>query len=401
MEESVFQSEDERLAQIEQELLELKSQIGAINPRNLAGISQKTLRAATRANSFGDGSDEDVTLDGTTTYNSFSSLATSVYTLSRDVFAARLEIKSGVTLKTNGFRVFASRELTNHGTILADGGDGGVGGTGASDGASGNAGGTAGAAGAAAHSSGSLPAAIAGTAGATGGSVGSSGIPSNGGDGTGGDSVAKSLGAAGSGGGGGGSGGGSTPGAGGNGGNGGSKTGTVFNLPRSPQAAYYLIDSQPSNTFAALLGSAGSGSGAGGGGGLGSDSTRDPSGGGGGGGSGAPGGFLVIFAYRLVNNGIISADGGVGGDGGNGGTPTFGIDLAAGGGGGGGAGGSGGVVLLVYGSKSGSGTVSTNGGAGGGAGAAGVNRGSITPAPNPGTAGTAGNTGSTIEITVG
>lgn len=367
--------EGDEMASIKQKLLDLESQIGALNPRNLAGIKAKELRAATRANLFGDGSDGNVIFDGTTDLTDFSSRSGTVYSLTRDLFANNLTINTGVTLKPAGFRIFASADLTNNGTIHSNGGDGGNGGN-----ASGDTGGTAGTAGAAAHAQGSLPASLIGKAGKAGSNQGSAGTAGE--DGTDSD---KSLGAAGVGGGGGGSGTagvGSDPG--GAGGNGGSKTGTVYNAPRSPQAAYLLADTQPSDTFAVLLGSPSSGSGGSGGGGNGGG------GGGGSGGSGAPGGFVVIFAYRIINNGIISANGGNGGNGGNG---SDGGGSNGGGGGGGGGAGSGGVLIFVYGLKSGSGTETVDGGTGGTPGTA--NNG------NDGSAGSAGNTGSLIEVVVG
>ena len=95
---------------------------------------------------FGDGSDGAVTLDGSTTYNSFSSLALDVYSLTRDIFVSSLVINTGVTLAPSGYRVFCSGTTTINGTISVVGGNGGNGGAG---GASTTAGGrgTAGAAG--------------------------------------------------------------------------------------------------------------------------------------------------------------------------------------------------------------------------------------------------------------
>lgn len=400
MEESVWPENQGDNDALWEKLRDLESQISAVNPRNLAGIKAKELRAATRSNIYGDSSDGDITFDGATDHNTFSSRSSTTYTLTRDVFGGNIIVNTGVTVKTAGFRIFAAGTagLTNNGTIHANGGAGGAGGTGSSGSASNNPGGTAGAAGAAAHTGGSLPDSLPGIIGSVG-ATGGAGGGNTGTNGTAGTNSAKSLGAAGTGGGAGGSGDGA---AGGSGGNGGSKTGTVFNLPRSPQAAYYLFDSQPSNTFAVLLGSAGSGSGGSGASGGSSGTTEDGPGGGGSGGSGAPGGMMVIFAYRIINNGIISANGGVGGAGGNG--PTLGgnpIDHMVGaGGGGGGAGGSGGVIILVYGIKTGSGEETVTGGAGGAAGAAGTGR-AGGAAGNAGTAGTAGNTGTLIEVIVG
>ncbi len=399
-EEDVFGGKSDELATIRQKLLDLESQIGALNPRNLAGIKAKELRAATRQNIFGDGSDGNVILNGTTTYTDFSSLAGSTYTLTRDLFAENLTVNTGIILKTNGFRWFCSKDFTNKGTTHANGGNGGNGGNGTAGGSGGNTGGAAGTAGSAAHSSGSLPATNPGIVGGAGGDVNGAGSPNAGSNGSAGADVTKSLGSAGSGGGAGGSGG-ESGGAGGSGGNGGSKSGTVFNIPRSPQSAYFLVDTQPSSTLAVLMGSCGSGSGAGGGGaGGGSEGLVDPPSGAGGGGSGAPGGMMVGFAYRIINDGTISANGGNGGAGGTGGTASSG-NCSGGGGGGGGAGGPGGVIILVYGIKTGSGDITVTGGTAGAAGAKGVAHGSGHFDGNPGTAGVAGGTGTLMEVVVG
>jgi hypothetical protein len=378
MEENVWTSEDERIAQIEEKLRDLEAQIGASNPRNLAGIKSKELRAATRANSFGDGSDGVIIMDGVLPHTEFSSLSINVYTLTRDLFAQTLTVNLNITLNPNGFRIFTSGDLIINGEIAANGNVGGTGATSTSS-ATGAVGGIAGAA---AHSSGSLVGSLPGVAGGDGG-----GRATNGAGGTAGTNVAKSLGAAGSGGGGGGS---SSTHSGGGGGNGGSKTGTVYNVPRSQQGAYNLFDTQPSSTLAVLNGSAVGGGGGGGGGATGGN------GAGGGGGSGSPGGFIVIFSYRIINNGFISADGGAGGNGGNG--TALPSEPNGSGAGGGGAGGAGGVIILVYGIKTGSGTTIANGGAGGTGGTGGV--GSSTTGNN-GANGSIGLPGSIIEISVG
>jgi hypothetical protein len=78
---------------------------------------------------YGDGSDGAITLDGSTAVG-FATLASSVYTLSRDVFATSLTINSGVTLKSNSYRVFATTSITNIGNINVDGNAGSATGTG-------------------------------------------------------------------------------------------------------------------------------------------------------------------------------------------------------------------------------------------------------------------------------
>ena len=204
MQEDLWTSKDTETAEIKQKLADLESQIGAINPRNLGGVSQKALRAATRANIYGDGSDGNITFDGTTDLNTFSSRVGTVYTLTRDLFGKNVVINSGVTVKGGGFRVFVSQELKNSGSLNADGGDGGAGtdgGNGQNGGGSQGGGGGGGTAGTLAHNQGSYPATLAGAAGGAGSNGRNSAAAAT--AGSNGSNVTKSLGAAGVGGGGG------------------------------------------------------------------------------------------------------------------------------------------------------------------------------------------------------
>jgi hypothetical protein len=321
---------NERVSPIEelrQRIDELELAIGVVNPRNMAGLRNKDLIQATAQNWFGDGSDGDVVITGNTT-------------LTRDMYYRNLTIENGGVLNAASFRIRVKEtcSIKNGGKIHNNGGDGGDGGAP-----------TAGAAGAQVPA-GSLPRGSAGKPGGAG--AGGSGVP---GDGQDGDSVSKSIGSAGVGGGGGGRGYANA----GAGGNGGSQIGTAYNLPLDPISATLLFDTQPSP--AALTGSAGSGSGGGGGSGPSSSAYS-----GGGGGSGASGGFVWLAARRLMLDGAIEAKGGKGGNGGDAsGTYNPNIDQSFKGGGGGGAGGPGGVVVLIYGQKTGTGTIDVSGGAGG------------------------------------
>lgn len=79
---------------------------------------------------FGDGSDGDVTISSNTS-------------LSSDIYYDNLTVNTGITLTTNGYRVFVKNKLTVNGTVDFsgnDGGNGGNGGTGASAGSAGSAG---------------------------------------------------------------------------------------------------------------------------------------------------------------------------------------------------------------------------------------------------------------------
>ena len=293
--------------------------------------------ALANQDAFGDGSDGVGTISGNTV-------------LTRDYFYTNLTINNSVTLTTASFRVFCSGILTNNGTINNNG-------TAAS-----------GVTGGAAIASGSLVGAVAGGNG--GGGYYANGLSTLAGPGSAGGagtSVAKSIGSAGSvgaTGGGASTSHGSQPG--GSGGAAGSQTGTVFNSPHTFTSCYNLFDAEPSGSFAIFNLSGGVG---GGGGGA---AVADEFGGGTcyatggtGGGSGGAGGIVWISARQLVNNGVISANGGAGGNGtagsagGNDGKP------AGAGGGAGGSGGAGGVVILIYSALTGSGTVSIAAGSAG------------------------------------
>jgi hypothetical protein len=220
---------------------------------------------------FGDGSDGDVTISGNTT-------------LTSDKFYASLTVNSGVTLSTDGWRVFVNGTLTNNGTIEDNGGDG-------DDGADGGS----------------------GSPDTDQNSVGEGQAGGNG-NGEKGDNASPGLGGDG--------------GAGGDNDNGvgGLGAGIVTEPRPTPYTvcdALRLFDIEDENQIDG---------GAGGGGGKEAGAAI-----GGGGGSG--GGVIMIAAKTIDNgSGTIQANGGDGGDG-----ETDGADVSGGGGGGGG-----GLVVLIY-----------------------------------------------------
>ena len=124
----------------------------------------------------------------------------------------------------------------------------------------------------------------------------------------------------------------------------------------------------------------------GGGGGAGSNGFDGAYGaGGGGGGAGQPGGIVWMAARRIKGTGSIRATGGKGGNGGNGGNGGDGTKNAGGGGGGAG-GGAGGVLMIFYHSLDATITRTVAGGAAGTKGLKGVGR----LVPTDGVDGTAG-----------
>lgn len=324
---------------------------------------------------FGDGSDGDVTLSVNAS-------------LTTDTYYNNLTINNGITLNPNGYRIFVKGTLTFIGTgkIAANGGAGNNGSN-----AVGGAGGSGGSGGTAAHGAGTLPASVAGGDGGAGPNS-STGCPAST-NGTAGSSATKALAGIGSGGGAGGNGsnGCTSPGT---GGAAGSISGTVFNKIRNVISAFQLLDNNP--TITAFTIASGSGGGGGGQSGRTSSFLSAGGGGGGGGGAGAPGGFTWVAARKIVTvngNNYLEAKGGIGGNGGTGSA----ANNAGSGGGGGGGGGRGGVVVLIYSSKTGTGTISVAGGAPGTGGAAGTGSDGNGSA---GASGTAGSTGLSVTLQV-
>ena len=72
---------------------------------------------------YGDGSDGAHTFDGIATILGFAPVG-NVYTLTRDIFLQSSTIDGGVSINTNGFRIFCNGTLTNNGTIQSNGNSG-------------------------------------------------------------------------------------------------------------------------------------------------------------------------------------------------------------------------------------------------------------------------------------
>lgn len=259
------------------------------------GIPDSPLTTAFRTFGLGgDGSDGSVIFDGAATVLSLVP-GSSIYTLARDLYVRDLTVNSGVTIKTNNFRIFCAGTLLNNGTISNDGVAGG------------NASvGTPGAAGTVTALQ-TLTATLAGGIGgapAGNGANGAAGVAADGPmlGGIGGDGGA----------------------AGGTGGTGGATANTAnINAARQVEALMTGSAISAASTGKILFVKGGQG----GGGGGGQAATNA------GGGGGAGGGVIVIVCQTLINPGTISAKGG------NGGT---GPGTAAGGGGGGG-----GVIVII------------------------------------------------------
>lgn len=264
---------------------------------------------------FGSGSDGDATISATTT-------------LSRDMFYNDLTVNSA--LVTSGYRIHVAGTLSGTGTI-----DWGTPNNGADgSGMTGGAGGT---------QSGSGP--FKNTAGAAGGNGSSAG--GGGGDGASRTSTIKSGAAGGNGG---------MDGTGDFGVGGSAGTATIpYPFIGSGHTIYGFANatSGPVELIYAAAGSGGGGGGASAGSGSGNQ-------GAGGGGAGASGGLIYISAKTFSGSFTIKS---VGGNGGNGANATGSHDED--GGGGGGAGGSGGSAIVIYSTKTWTGSYNLAGGTGG------------------------------------
>jgi hypothetical protein len=268
---------------------------------------------------YGDGSDGSPTFDGSTVVLGITPSG-NTYTLARDVFLAAPTINNGVSIITNGFRVFARDTLTNNGTIKWDGNDAtaNTGGGGVSN----------------ANSSFNTGSTSANQPG-TGGGQGNTGAGSVG--------VSQSTSSRGSYGGNGGNG--------GTGSSGGGTGGVVVARTSIMGEIRYVVPALMlqfvTGNFATSTQAFGVMGGAGGGGGGGDGAAAGGHGGGG-------GGVVGVYARLIAGTGTISANGGKGGT------------MAAGNVGGGGGGGGGLVVVLSGSASAGSvtgQTITANGGA--------------------------------------
>lgn len=261
---------------------------------------------------FGGGYDGEADFDGVKTAGGVGPSA-NVYGLTRDISCARVFVRTGITVQTNGHKIFC-RELHLFGTAIIHN-DGSAG-----NNASGVTGGTA----KTGNNSGTVGGSGSGGAGGNGDPAGAD----TGTAGAAGTAMTFSLG-----------------GAGGRGGTG--VAGTSF-PGQAGGVGGTTVSSSIGSTYALanltqlLAGINYITGGAGGGGGGGGGSSATGAGGGGGGGAGG-GGVLLVAADKIVLSawtGRMSANGGQGG---NSGTPG-----ASAGAGGAGAGGGGGFVQVVY-----------------------------------------------------
>lgn len=247
-----------------------------------------SLGNATFANAsgfYGDGSDGAAVFDGTTTVLGIVP-SVNVYTIPRDMFFTNCTVNSGVSLRTNSYRIFCRGTLTNNGTIHANG-----------------------------ITSVNAASGTATSATSTFGQNGGAGIGGN--SSAGGGSTAQSTAGMG--------------GQGGTGGSGTSGTGGSGGAIAESSPARGALHSLPGAVIGSYQGWAGSfvsapfqaGSGGGSGAGDGTNS------GGGGGGAGSP---LGVFAYVIAGTGAIQSRGG------GGGAASASSTTGAGGGGGGGGG---------------------------------------------------------------
>lgn len=277
-----------------------------VNPGQAGSDPAAHSELGTANGAYGDGSDGPVTFNGSSTILGMVP-SSNVYTMTRDIYCTSITINTGVTLKTQGFRIYANIGLTNNGTIQNIGGNG-----------------------AAVATAGTLT--PRGTIGQ--GSAAGAGTITAGSGAT--NAQADTMGGAG------GAGGLGSSGAGGNGGTATALSSTDQNAHHGALAftgVYYATAATNAVAVKLMMGGAG-------GGGGGGDGTA-------GGGGGTGGGPILICAFHFDNtNGTITVAGG------NGGSP-------AGGNRGGGGGGGGGWILVATHLNVASGTMTVSGGTGG------------------------------------
>lgn len=353
--------------------------------------------AQTSALNYGNGVDGSATFDGSTTIAGMVPSA-NVYTMVRDYFFTTVAINTGITLKPNGFRIFASTSFTDTGTVTIAGGNGGTGGAGTDSTTNGATGGGSGGTVGQGYSTGTIKEpgnGIVGTVGLNGNNI----TPNTKNGGAGVSEVNGILPNNAAGGGASGTGGGDTStGSSSNA----STAGAGGTITQTTKAAAFAVVSTLTNALGVVGCNPTAGSGAGGGGGFSNNpGASSMAGGGGGGGSGAPGGIIWIASPSVTVNGgsTISATGGAGGNGGKGGDASGGSSFQAGGGGGGGAGGgNGGLILFITANYTNNGTVTVSAGAGGTGGVKGAGNGANV-ASTPGSSGNNGTNGSIVILT--
>lgn len=361
---------------------------------------------------FGDGSDGDIVLDGSTDFATFSSRSGSDYTLTRDVYFNNLTINGGVNLITAGWRIFVKFKIDGSGKVSWNGANGTNGGGGfTTNSGSGSA-----------NNQGSGGAQVNGYFSNQPGTNGGSGRRQDHGEaGISATAVKSSLGFNGGAGGAGVASTGDTGGVGTqNGGAGGTiatrttpatkygiiKAFTLMGLDIDFNSTETYTTSTEANTDSGTWGeqvfaphahtytlpvsmrkvASGSG-GTGGGAGGGSNSGSGDGWGGGGGGGGASGGIIFIVAREWAGTFEIEARGGNGGVGG-----AFASTVNGAGGGGGGGGGAGGVAVIIYQRKTWTGAFDFAGGTGGAGGAGGTDsNGDVYAAGTNGANGTDGD----------
>jgi hypothetical protein len=281
---------------------------------------------------FGDGSDGDITINGSNSY-SFAVLSGGVNTLSREIYANNLTITGSGILSNNsnsGYDIYVAGVLD-----ISSAGANGI------------------------FAGGGTPSAGSSLAGAFGTAGGTAGVGATGAGGAGGSASNVTVGGGGRGGIGGGGGSAGDGGAGSSGAAGSSGTSGNIGIPAVPRPFVTNDIYQTPATFAPIGGGAGGG---GGGGGGGNGIAAGANGGLGGGG----GGRLRIFA-RTINRSGSTAAGAISAKG------AAGINGSAGAasgraGGGGGLGGGGGKIRIVFGDLTGStatNAIDASGGTGG------------------------------------
>ena len=112
---------DEELEEIRNDIRDVKAELENFNERNTLAVIDNRLRQLTKKTYVGDGSTGDANFNGTDAVANASRSGTT-YTLTTDAYYNDVVVADGVTVVGRQYLLFVKGNLTNRGTIYANGG---------------------------------------------------------------------------------------------------------------------------------------------------------------------------------------------------------------------------------------------------------------------------------------
>jgi hypothetical protein len=116
--ESVFQTEED---EVQAQLNAVKKQLEQSTQINMSSEAVRALKRLTRKTYIGTGANGDATFDGSSAVTGFSRSGTT-YTATSDRNLDNVTVAKGVTVLGRQYYIFIKGNLSNQGTILANGG---------------------------------------------------------------------------------------------------------------------------------------------------------------------------------------------------------------------------------------------------------------------------------------